>query len=91
MLSFLISIQTLYKIINSKTLIRVIDKILIECDRYTGVIENLTVSRLTRELKYKNKSTVSRALKELRELEFIIPTGIKNEYQVNNFLLMEPI
>lgn len=91
MLSFLISIQTLYKIINSKTLIKVINKILMECDCYTGVIENLTVSRLTRELKYKNKSTVSRALKELRELEFIIPTAIKNEYQVNNFLLMEPI
>lgn len=86
---FLISGESLATILQSKTLRRLLLEILYETDSY-GVIHNLTVTRFTKRLHYKNKSTVSRALKRLKKMEFIIPIN-QTTYQLNDFVLQEPI
>lgn len=86
---FLISSGSLLKILQSKPTRRLLEAILYEADCY-GVVYNLTVTNFTKKLHYKNKSTVSRVFKFLREIEFIIPIN-KNTYQLNNFLLPQSI
>lgn len=88
--SFLITHSSLYKLLTSKTLRKVAGKLMEEASIYEGYITEVTVTRLTKELHYKNKSTVSRALKILIDMEFIIPCGNKC-YQLNTFLLQDPI
>ena len=87
---FLISCSSLYKLLTSKTLRKFATKLLEEASIYEGYITEVTVTRLTKELHYKNKSTVSRALKQLVDMKFIIPCGNKC-YQLNTFLLQDPI
>lgn len=88
--SFLITHSSLYKLLTSKTLRKVVSKLMEEASIYKGYITEVTVTRLTKELHYKNKSTVSRALKQLIDMGFIIPRGGKC-YQLNTFLLQDPI
>lgn len=88
--SFLITHSSLYRLLTSKTLRKVASRLMEEASLYDSYIPEVTVTRLTKELHYKNKSTVSRALKQLIDMEFIIPCGNKC-YQLNIFLLKNPI
>lgn len=88
--AFLITRSSLCKLLTKKTLRKVVSKLIEEASIYEGYITDVTVTRLTKELHYKNKSTVSRALKQLIDMEFIIPCGNKC-YQLNTFLLQDPI
>lgn len=87
--NFLISLGSLYTIMASKTLRKVAIRLIDEADSY-GQLYNLTVTRLTKELHYKNKSTVSRALRQLIDMEFILPNG-NNNYTLNYLVMPDPI
>ena len=88
--SFLITHSSLYKILASKTLRKVALKLMEETSILESYIPDVTVTRLTKELHYKNKSTVSRALKQLIDMEFIIPNK-KNNYTLNYLVMPDPI
>lgn len=89
--NFLISLGSLYTIMASKTLRKVAIKLIDEADFDSyGEIVNVTVTRLTKELHYKNKSTVSRALRQLIDMEFILPNK-NNNYTLNYLVMPDPI
>jgi len=65
----LITPYLLLKILQSKTLTKVYKECML--NTIFGTTKLNTVTSLTKECKYKNKSTVSRALKVLASLELI--------------------
>lgn len=89
--SLLITHSSLYKILASKTLRKVAIKLIEEASIFKGYIPVVAVTRLTKELHYKNKSTVSRALKQLKEMNFITQVPGENWYLLNYFKLQDPI
>lgn len=64
---FVIAGDKLLKLLQSKTLRKVFEAII----EFDFINRDITVCNLTKYLRYKNKSTVSRALKTLREEGYI--------------------
>lgn len=88
--AYYITRKTLLSILNNRSARRLLCAML-ENVTNKSIVYDVTVTKYTKLLRYKNKSTVSRALATLKKLNLIRPGLFKNNYYINTVQMPDPL